>query len=54
MQYKDAIKQDKALSSNLTEKEIDGIFLPEKHLGASSIIISNVSKSVAKNCKKVI
>jgi len=54
MQYKDAIKQDKAFSSNLTEKEIDGIFLPEKHLGASSIIISNVSKSVAKNCKKVI
>jgi adenylosuccinate lyase len=53
MQYKDAIKQDKAFSSNLTEKEIDGIFLPEKHLGASSIIINNVSKSVAKNCKAI-
>jgi len=54
IQYKDAIKVDKAFSSNLTEKEIDSIFSPEKHLGASSIIISNVSKSVAKNCKKVI
>jgi len=54
MQYKDAIKADKAFASHLTEKEIDSIFSPEKHLGASSIIISNVSKSVAKNCKKVI
>ena len=54
MQYKDAIKQDKSFSSKLTEKEIDSIFSPQKHLGASSIIISNVSKSVAKNCKKVI
>ena len=53
MQYKDAIKQDKAFSSNLTEKEIDSIFLPEKHLGASSIIINNVCKSVAKNCKAI-
>jgi len=54
MQYKDAIKQDKVFSSNLTEKEIDAIFSPQKHLGASSIIISNVNKSVAKNCKRVI
>jgi adenylosuccinate lyase len=54
LQYKDAIKADKAFSSNLSEKEIDSIFSPQKHLGASSIIISNVSKSVAKNCKKVI
>jgi adenylosuccinate lyase len=53
MQYKDAIKQDKVFSSNLTEKEIDSIFSPQKHLGASSIIISNVSKSVAKNCKAI-
>ena len=54
LQYKDAIKSDKAFSSNLTEKEIDSIFSPEKHLGASSIIINNVNKSVAKTCKKII
>jgi len=53
MQYKAAIKADKAFSSKLTKKEIDSIFSPEKHLGASSIIISNVSKSVAKNCKAI-
>jgi len=53
MQYKAAIKADKAFSSKLTKKEIDAIFSPEKHLGASSIIISNVSKSVAKNCKAI-
>lgn len=54
MQYIDAIKSDKAFTSHLTEKEIDAIFSPQKHLGASNIIISNVSKSVAKTCKKVI
>jgi len=53
MQYKAAIKKDKAFSSKLTNKEIDAIFSPEKHLGASSIIISNVSRSVAKNCKPI-
>jgi len=53
IQYKAAIKKDKAFSSKLTNKEIDSIFSPEKHLGASSIIISNVSKSVAKNCKAI-
>jgi adenylosuccinate lyase len=54
MQYKDAIKQDKAFTSYLTEKEIDSIFSPQKHLGASSIIINNVNRSVTKNCKKII
>jgi len=53
IQYKTAIKKDKAFSSKLTAKEIDSIFSPQKHLGASSIIISNVSKSVAKNCKAI-
>ncbi len=53
MQYKAAIKKDRAFSSKLTNKEIDSIFSPQKHLGASSIIISNVSKSVAKNCKAI-
>lgn len=54
MQYIDAIKADKAFTTHLTEKEIDSIFSPQKHLGASSIIIGNVSKSVAKTCNKVI
>lgn len=54
LQYIDAIKSDKAFTSHLSEKEIDSIFSPEKHLGASSIIISNVNISVAKTCKKII
>ncbi len=54
MQFIDAIKNDKAFSSKLTDKEIDSIFLPEKHLGASPIIISNVKKSVQKIVKKFI
>ena len=54
MQYIDAIKNDKAFSSKLTDKEINSIFLPEKHLGASPIIISNVKKSVQKIVKKFI
>ena len=54
IQYIDAIKNDKAFSSKLTDKEIDSIFLPEKHLGASPIIISNVKKSVQKIVKKFI
>jgi len=54
IQYIDAIKNDKAFSSKLTEKEIDSIFLPEKHLGASPAIINNVKKSVQKAVKKFI
>jgi adenylosuccinate lyase len=54
MQYIDAIKNDKAFSSKLTDKEIDSIFSPEKHLGASPVIISNVNKSVQKTVKKFI
>jgi len=54
MQYIDAIKNDKAFSSKLTDKEIDSIFSPEKHLGASPIIISNVKKSVQNTIKKFI
>ena len=52
--YKDAIKNDKVFSSKLTDKEIDTIFSPEKHLGASSTIISNVEKSVQNTVKKFI
>lgn len=54
IQYIDAIKNDKAFSSKLTEKEIDSIFSPEKHLGASPRIINNVKKSVQNTVKKVI
>jgi adenylosuccinate lyase len=54
MQYIDAIKNDKAFSSKLTDKEIDSIFSPEKHLGASPAIISNVKKSVQSTIKKFI
>jgi len=54
IQYIDAIKNDKAFSSKLTKKEIDSIFSPEKHLGASPLIISNVNKLVQETVKKFI
>ena len=54
IQYIDAIKNDKAFTSKLTDKEIDSIFSPEKHLGASPKIISNVNSSVQKTVKKFI
>jgi len=54
IQYIDAIKNDKAFSLNLTDKEIDSIFSPGKHLGASSAIINNVQKSVQNTVKKFI
>ena len=54
IQYIDAIKNDKAFSAKLTKKEIDSIFSPEKHLGASPLIISNVNKLVQETVKKVI
>ena len=54
IQYIDAIKNDKAFSSKLTDKEIDSIFSPEKHLGASPTIINNVNRSVQKTVKKFI
>ena len=52
MDYFDAIKNDKAISSKLSEKEIKDIFVPERHLGASLTIISNVNKTVQKYTKK--
>ncbi|MGH1566371.1 MAG: adenylosuccinate lyase [Nitrosopumilus sp.] len=54
IQYIDAIKNDKSFSSKLTYKEIDAIFSPEKHLGASPAIINNVKKSVQRTVKKFI
>ena len=50
--YIDAIKNDKIISSSLSDSEIKSIFIPEKHLGASSIIIDNVYKHVKTNAKK--
>lgn len=52
MQYIDAIKKDKIISLELSSKEIDAIFKPEKHLGASKIIIQSVNKSVNKTVRK--
>lgn len=52
IQYIDAIKDDKAFSSKLTDREIDSIFAPERHLGAAPSIINNVSKSVQRTVKR--
>ena len=54
MDYKDALIGDKNISKSLSEKEIKEIFIPEKHLGASQIIINNVDKHVKSNTKKFI
>lgn len=54
MEYIDAIKNDKAFYSKLSEKEIDEIFLPEKHLGASPKIISNVNNTVQKTVRRFV
>lgn len=54
MPYRDAIKNDRAFTSRLAEREIDAIFLPERHLGASQKIIGNVSRSVQKTAGKFI
>lgn len=52
--YADAIKNDRAFSSRLTDTEIDRIFSPEKHLGASPAIINNVYRSVKRQLKRFI
>jgi len=54
IEYIDAISMDKSISSHLSKQEIKTIFTPENHLGASSTIITNVSNSVQKTCKKFI
>lgn len=46
MEFSEAVKEDRSISSRLSAEEIDGIFKPESHLGASRIIISNVKKTV--------
>ena len=53
MNYMDSLINDKTISKLLTEKEIRGIFIPEKHLGASQIIINNVDKHVKSDVRKL-
>jgi adenylosuccinate lyase len=50
----DAVRNDKKISSKLTEKEIKSIFSPENRLGASVLIINNVNNTVQKTAKKFI
>lgn len=50
--FRDAIKGDAAISSHLTEKEVDQIFVPESHLGASDQIIKNVYSIVKRSCSR--
>jgi adenylosuccinate lyase len=54
MDYIDAVKTDSAISSKLTDSEIDKIFSPESHLGASPQIITNVNNTVQRACKNII
>ena len=50
----DAVRDDKKISSKLTEREIKSIFSAENRLGASEKIINNVNNSVLKTAKKFI
>jgi adenylosuccinate lyase len=52
--YDDAVKGDEFISSHLSEGEIDRIFSPSSHLGASSEIIQNVNASVNRVCKRFV
>ena len=54
IEFIDAIRKDKKISSKFTEKEIKSIFSPENRLGASLPIIKNVNKAVHKSAKKFI
>ena len=54
IEFIDAVKNDKFISSSLSKKEIESIFVPENHLGASFAIINNVNNMVLKTIKKFI
>lgn len=54
IEYSEALKNDTAVSSILTAREVDRIFLPEKHLGASPVIIGNVYKSVKNQVRGLV
>ena len=48
LKYNDAIAADQAISSKLSQKEINDIFVPENHLGAAPAIISGIQKLATK------
>ena len=50
--FRDAVKNDLAISSHLSKEEVEKIFIPENHLGASSQIIKNVHNIVMRSCSK--
>lgn len=52
MDFRDAVKDDDRISSHLIAEEIDSVFVPENHLGASDQIIKNVYSLVKKSCVK--
>ncbi|MFY9300017.1 MAG: adenylosuccinate lyase [Candidatus Nitrosotenuis sp.] len=52
--YDEAVKGDEFISSKMSESEIDKIFSPSSHLGASSVIIQNVSANVNRVCKRFV
>jgi adenylosuccinate lyase len=52
MDYYTALKNDKSISSTLSENEIKRIFIPQKHLGASLLIINSVSRTVRSIVQK--
>jgi adenylosuccinate lyase len=52
IEFLQAVKNDKAISTHLTKKEIESIFVAENQLGASGIIIKNVFNKVKKTCSK--
>jgi adenylosuccinate lyase len=50
--FRDAVKEDTAISSHLTAEEISNVFISEDRLGASDQIIKNVCNIVKKSCSK--
>jgi adenylosuccinate lyase len=50
--FRDAVKNDAAISAHLTEGEMNNIFISENRLGASNQIIKNVYNLVKKSCSK--
>lgn len=54
VEFLDALKNDKNISSHLNDKELEKIFVPQNHLGSSKIIINNVYKKIQKTCNKFI
>ena len=53
MEFIEALKKNRFISSHLTSKEINRIFVPSNHLGASVSIINNVYKLVQKARKSL-